>query len=182
MFCRCLGARKLGHMAVLCTREGEDGRTELACIAGPFWPFTMCVTMPLILVISGLVAVKLLGHHAPFVIVIWLVTLLTMITFLLLTGCSDPGILRRYGERPTPGSHPVETNRWRWSDQAQTYRPPGASYDSDCGVIIEGFDHVCPWTGTGIGAANMAYFQTFVCCLCVCIVIDIALAVGVVAV
>ena len=58
------------------------------------------------------------------------------------------------------------------------YRPPGAQYDSDCGVVIEGFDHVCPWTGTGIGAANLGAFHTFVSCLCVCLILDVLLLVG----
>jgi len=31
-------------------------------------------------------------------------------------------------------------SEWRWSDQAQTYRPPGSAYDRDCGVVIEDFD------------------------------------------
>lgn len=37
-------------------------------------------------------------------------------------------------------------SNWRWSDQANTYRPPGATYDRDCGVVIKEFDHTCPWT------------------------------------
>ena len=53
-----------------------------------------------------------------------------------------------------------------------------AQYDSDCGVVIEGFDHVCPWTGTGIGARNMNAFHTFVSCLCVCLIFDVLLLVG----
>ena len=31
--CRCLGARKLGHLAVLATRTRDDGATELRCAA-----------------------------------------------------------------------------------------------------------------------------------------------------
>ena len=90
------------------------------------------------------------------------------------TSCRDPGVLRRRLEAP-----PVEDGKgvWRWSDQAQTYRPPLAQYDSDCGVVIEEFDHVCPWTGTAIGKRNMGAFKTFNGCLVVNIVVLAAVAV-----
>jgi len=48
---------------------------------------------------------------------------------LFYTGCKDPGILPRYTNQPT--------SSWRWNDQAKTYRPPGAIYDDECGVIVE---------------------------------------------
>ena len=75
----------------------------------------------------------------------------------------------------------TEQSGWRWSDQAQTYRPPRSSYDRDCGVVIEEFDHTCPWTGTGIGKANMPYFSTFVSCVCICLIFNILLMVGIFA-
>lgn len=68
---------------------------------------------------------------------------------------------------------------WRWSDQAATYRPPRSVYDRDCGLVIEEFDHTCPWTGTGIGKQNMPYFTVFVTSICVCLVFNIMLMVGV---
>ena len=55
------------------------------------------------------------------------------------------------------------------------------SYDRDCGVVIEEFDHTCPWTGTGIGKANMPYFSTFVSCVCICLIFNILLMVGIFA-
>ena len=35
------------------------------------------------------------------------------------------------------------------------------SHVRDCGVIIDDFDHTCPWTGTGIGGKNMPFFTAF---------------------
>ena len=49
--------------------------------------------------------------------------------------------------------------------------------NSDCGVVIEEFDHVCPWTGTAIGKRNMGAFKTFNGCLVVNIVVLAAVAV-----
>jgi len=74
-------------------------------------------------------------------------------------------VLRRHPDKPK--------SNWRWNDQARTFRPPGAVYDEDLGLIVVGFDHVCPWTGTGIGEKNICAFHTFVTTLCVCIVIDV---------
>ena len=47
---------------------------------------------------------------------------------------------------------------YRRSDQAKSFRPLDSVYDRDCGVIIDDFDHTCPWTGTGIGGKNMPFF------------------------
>eukprot|EP00977_Amphora_coffeiformis_P030400 scaffold46737_cov168-Amphora_coffeaeformis.AAC.1 len=43
-----------------------------------------------------------------------------------------------------------------------SFRPPGALYCRECGVLIQEYDHLCPWTGTGIGRGNMCAFKTFV--------------------
>jgi DHHC palmitoyltransferase len=40
---------------------------------------------------------------------------------------------------------------WFWNEQVGSYRPPGALYCRECGVLIQDYDHLCPWTGTGIG-------------------------------
>jgi DHHC palmitoyltransferase len=41
---------------------------------------------------------------------------------------------------------------WFWNEQVGSYRPPGALYCRECGVLIQEYDHLCPWTGTGIGS------------------------------
>mmetsp|Transcript_65513 Transcript_65513/g.112619 ORF Transcript_65513/g.112619 Transcript_65513/m.112619 type:complete len:154 (-) Transcript_65513:91-552(-) len=81
------------------------------------------------------------------------------------------GIVRRYTEEPP------NTTGWRWSDQAQSFRPRTSRYDRDCGLVIDEFDHTCPWTGTGIGRDNMIYFQVFTSCVCGCLIFNIILMV-----
>lgn len=51
-------------------------------------------------------------------------------------------------------------------------------YDPDTAVIVEGFDHTCPWTGTAIGKKNMLAFQCFVTLVFVCLIFDIILLTG----
>mmetsp|Transcript_11932 Transcript_11932/g.28582 ORF Transcript_11932/g.28582 Transcript_11932/m.28582 type:complete len:116 (-) Transcript_11932:171-518(-) len=75
---------------------------------------------------------------------------------------------------------------WFWNEQVGSYRPPGALYCRECGVrkswllehyntfvqstkfvafslqvLIQDYDHLCPWTGTGIGRKNMLAFKIF---------------------
>ena len=71
-------------------------------------------------------------------------------------GCSNPGVLKRHAEPPEG-----ETG-WRWSEQSQSYYPPGATYCRESQVIVHGYDHFCPWTGTTIAGGNMKYFTMFV--------------------
>ena len=97
--------------------------------------------------------------------IVWALSVLCLVTALSCVAFRDPGVLRRHPEKP-------EAN-WRWNVQARTFRPPGACYDEDLGLVVEGFDHVCPWTGTGIGERNICAFHTFVTTLCVCIVVDV---------
>jgi len=174
-FCKCLGARRLGYMAVLRWKNvkgkpapmpgGAVRRTKLLCIVGPFWPFTLCVTFPLIFLISGAIGIAVLPDRALVTKIVWAASVVCLVTALSCVAFRDPGILRRHPEKPEPN--------WRWNDQARTFRPPGACYDEDLGLVVEGFDHVCPWTGTGIGQKNMGAFHCFVTLLCVCIVLDV---------
>jgi hypothetical protein len=77
---------------------------------------------------------------------------------------------------------------WYWNEQVGSYRPPGALYCRECGVsrscynylgrivssfgpcansfflqvLVQEYDHLCPWTGTGIGHDNIQAFKVFV--------------------
>jgi len=50
---------------------------------------------------------------------------------------------------------------WFWNEQVGSFRPPGALYCRECKVLIQDYDHLCPWTGTGIGRGNMFFFKGF---------------------
>jgi DHHC palmitoyltransferase len=99
-----------------------------------------------------------------------------------MVSCRDPGLMERVTDE--------EAGRggWYWNEQVGSFRPPGALYCRECGVserlfqvklerspiilenlmsylgqvLIEGYDHLCPWTGTGIGHGNMMAFKAFV--------------------
>eukprot|EP00565_Helicotheca_tamesis_P007378 CAMPEP_0185727030 /NCGR_PEP_ID=MMETSP1171-20130828/2831_1 /TAXON_ID=374046 /ORGANISM="Helicotheca tamensis, Strain CCMP826" /LENGTH=331 /DNA_ID=CAMNT_0028395501 /DNA_START=150 /DNA_END=1145 /DNA_ORIENTATION=+ len=191
--CSRLGAGRVGNMAVLKERsvlveeevvdeeagEGEDEpkttvrrvyKNKIEIVVGPYWPFMMCVTYPLIFGVSGLTAVKAIPGKHPIFIAAWSACTFGLIYSLFSVGCRDPGILTRHRSPPHAS--------WRWNDQAQTYRPRRAVYDTDCACVIEEFDHTCPWTGTGIGKKNMTAFQSFVALIFICLIMDILLLTG----
>ena len=196
----CCGARRVGNMTLLWQDMGssddedeggaeEQGRPrprrrdlrpsaarrfERVCMVGPFWPCMVFITYPLITVaVYGILFVVF--PATPWVVRVPLM-LLTLFVLVALgfTACSNPGLVKRHAERPdTP-----DGATWVYSDQAKTYRPLGAIYCSDCGVIVEEFDHLCPWTGTAIGAGNMPYFNTFVSSLCCLLTLALGVALG----
>lgn len=72
------------------------------------------------------------------------------------TASTDPGLVVRRPDKPADG-----TNRWSYDDRTETWRPVTARFADDCGVLVDGYDHTCPWTGTAIGAGNIFYFYVF---------------------
>jgi hypothetical protein len=153
--CPYLGAGRVGNMAVLHSstewveemeQDEETGekqvrrftRPRLNIVVGPYWPMLLFVTYPIIFAVSGwaFVTAILPGKLPAIVVLFWLACTVGLITALAFTGFRDPGILYRHDSPPPQGE-----NTWRWSDQAQSYRPRGAYFDSDTFVIVEDFDH-----------------------------------------
>lgn len=75
---------------------------------------------------------------------------------LFMVSCRDPGLIKRRTVQDP------EANAFLWNEQVGSYRPPDALYCRECQVLIEDYDHLCPWTGTGIGKKNMFAFKAFV--------------------
>jgi hypothetical protein len=153
--CPYLGAGRVGNMAVLHSstewveeveQDEETGekqvrrftRPRLNIVVGPYWPMLCFVTYPLIFGVSGWAFyMAILPGKLPVMLVIfWLTCTTGLISALAFTAFRDPGILYRHDSPPPDGE-----NSWRWSDQAQSYRPRGAYFDSDTFVIVEEFDH-----------------------------------------
>jgi hypothetical protein len=146
-------------------------RPKLLWVVGPYWPVNVFITFPLILGISFLTVFRGLRGQSIAVIITWSLCMFTLLFALTMVACRDPGILYRHDQRP-PGE---DAESWRWNDQSRTYRPVKAKFDPECAVVIEDFDHTCPWTGTAIGARNMFWFKIFVWMLPVCIAYTIVI-------
>ena len=153
LWCPRFSAGRVGNMAVLhqvnewveqVEEDEETGeqrtrrftRPRLVWLMGPYWPMLIFVTYPLILGVSFWTLVTSIPRVPPVIQVVWALLTLGLIYALAMTAFRDPGIMHRYHQPP-----PESEQNWRWCDAAQTYRPRGAMYDPDCGVVVEGFDH-----------------------------------------
>lgn len=130
-------------------------KREIQFIVGPFWPMLLGITYPLIFGVSGLTLFVGLPYRAWYIKLGWAVLTILLIRALFNTGFRDPGILTRHKDPPEDENEEeediprrrvgfrwgTEGGPWRWSEQAQSYRPRNASYDPDTAVIVEEFDH-----------------------------------------
>jgi DHHC palmitoyltransferase len=186
--CRCAG--RVGNMIVLFQRNRVPyydpitdttlQRPELIVVLGPYWMVLLFVTIPIFALFTVYTFFHVIRHDQPkMVLVIHILTTIGLFGSLLMVGCRNPGILYRqstlpvqrqsYSNHQIPHStyhhrhhHPRNVDEWQWNDQAMTYRPSKAKYDAECAVVIEQFDHTCPWTGTAIGKNNIVWFRVFI--------------------
>ena len=154
-------------MVVLLQRNTATAhRPKLLVVLGPYWMVLVFVTIPIFALLSTYTFISVTrNENSTTLIVLHLLTTLGLFISLFMVGCQDPGILYRYSAPPVPSlttSSNSDETEWQWNDQALTYRPLRAKYDSECAVVIEQFDHTCPWTGTAIGKKNMFWFRIFV--------------------
>lgn len=178
-FCSKFGVGRVGNMIILAQRMEEfhdqatgttARRPRLLWVVGPYWMVFLCVTLPIFSLLSFWTAyTNILDKSLP-VLITWAICTGGLFLSLFMVSCRDPGILYRHAEPPTG-----DEEDWRWNDQALTYRPVGAKYDPDCAVVIEQFDHTCPWTGTAIGKRNMLWFRVFVLFVGIDLVYNVAL-------
>ncbi len=151
--CGCLRAGRVGNMAVLAqttetvqeeiydadagqmtTRSSE--RPKLLWVVGPYWWVNLFITFPLIFGVSGWICYAKILDSDLAVIITWSIGTFLMVFSLCMISCRNPGILYRHPQIPRG----VEGD-WRWNDQARTYRPASARFDTECQVVVEGFDH-----------------------------------------
>jgi len=157
-YCCCGARRRVGGMFFLLERP--DGSPII--VAGPCWPFCTFITVPLILLVAALVSYFIIFGYGGYAVMPWWVSLiyfpfviLTLVA-LFLVSCRDPGMVEKVPDEE------AAANGWYWNEQTSSFRPPGAMYCRECKVLIQDYDHLCPWTGTGIGKGNMLAFKVFV--------------------
>ena len=165
-------AERVGNMTILWqrpvgNRNGDVNATDdeppkILVVAGPLWFVTLFVTVPLIVGISTvLYTLYLRNLEGVWIPIVWATTLGICLICLAKTSLSNPGIFPRH-------SAPLADD-WIWNDQTLTFRPPTTKYDPVCACMVEGFDHVCPWVGTAVGAGNMMWFKLFVAMVTICL-------------
>lgn len=154
-FCCCATSR-IGEMLVL--SEKKDGTPRI--IAGPEWPMCICCTVPMIIIGSALITYYIFVDADDQIVPLWILPIYLIIVIVTLlslffVGCRDPGLLERCTDEEAAESG------WFWNEQCGSFRPSHATYCKELKVLIEDYDHVCPWTGTAIGKGNMLAFRFF---------------------
>ena len=151
----------IGNMPVLLSNP--DGSPCL--IVGSWWPFCAGITVPLIVGAVTIVATFLLVPRAPlYITLIYFALVAVTLSALFSVSCRNPGLVSKrekvVGENVSTDN--VDRSKWIWNDRVKSFRPRGGLYCDTNDVVVEEYDHFCPWTGTSIGGGNMTAFKIFV--------------------
>ena len=157
----CCCFQRVGNLIVICETPRRRGvKRNLLCVVGPYWQMMVCVTTPLIAGPCIGVIFFMYNQEVPVgLIIAFAVAALLTLLFLWKTATTDPGLVVRYSKEPPESTE--QAHRWAWDDRTQSWRVLSARYAEDCRVLVDGYDHTCPWTGTAIGAGNIRWFYLF---------------------
>lgn len=163
--CGLVKIRKIGCIYILAEWTRKDGKKSYL-VLGPYWHF-LVVTLIALAAITGMVYGVVIPEAYASERFLGLAFAVLAIASLLATAVCDPGIFPRY-------SKPLAMD-WTFSEYAQSYRPPGVIYCQQCQVLIEDYNHFCPWSGIVIGKGNEPYFRVFVVALTISLLYDTVL-------
>lgn len=180
------------------------------CVTGPeivdskFNAFTWCaITLPSAFYFS--VCGPFLWSTDSWMPIVTLILLIFCITFLILTSCTDPGIIPRYalrlcvdglaektaiatgcrdvnidivnGTRDEQIMTSLECRGYRWCSFCKMIQPPRAKHCRDCDCCVLRNDHHCPFVNNCVGQRNYRYFYGFILSL-LCLGISVFAGIG----
>ncbi|KAH8091968.1 hypothetical protein JL720_5544 [Aureococcus anophagefferens] len=59
------------------------------------------------------------------------------------------------------------------AEYAHAFRPPGTIFCQECQILVEDYNHFCPWSGTAIGKGNERYFTAYLAAVVASLVFDL---------
>ncbi|CEF68520.1 Palmitoyltransferase [Strongyloides ratti] len=172
----------------------HEGRNRFFCDGRIFMSkevSLLFLTLFLIITVTGL----FLGFDGPYLFknvspaipIIVCILFIFVITCLLKTSLTEPGIIPRASSREV-----IEIDRQseeaglgrnvrqpktvvingihfklKYCNTCRIYRPPRSSHCSICDNCILNFDHHCPWVGNCVGLRNYRYFYFFIVSLAI---------------
>ena len=135
----------------------------------PYMPFLVLL---LINSVSGVFIAFPLAFYTqegnPALLILWLIMIILVNVFLVLTSTTDPGII------PPVTTHSVDVLKMNFVVQNSSFvklkywytwnivRPPRTVHWEPCGWCIERMDHHCPWLGGCVGKRNYLFFILFI--------------------
>ena len=164
------------------TAKGWKGNNTILCngriIGGPqkqnFLYTLILIVVPSIL-FTGFVSVNYINEHQMYyVLIIYLLLMITSLVSFTLTFVSDPGIIPRnvIVSNAMDYKGPIHLKQRllisgrlheiKWCGTCKIFRPTRSFHCYICNNCVERFDHHCPWIGNCIGLRNYAYFSLFV--------------------
>lgn len=176
----CCYRKQIGNMYVCCEKTDREGRPGIRCAWPACWAMQI-FTQSLVWGIAGLVFWFSFPEHHPWVWVVGGLLLFLTSYSLFRVGTSDPGILPIY--RSASGEPPLSyPDKAQWTQYGKV--GPDAfvlvpermrtTWCSESLILVHGYDHFCPWTGTTIAGGNLKCFQTFLSSLCsLCVFVGI---------
>jgi hypothetical protein len=75
-------------------------------------------------------------YTATWVLALYYPVVLFTLVSLACVSCRDPGLMERVTDEE------AGEGGWFWNEQVGSYRPPGALYCRECGVLIQDYDHL----------------------------------------
>jgi len=161
-----------------------NGRIVMGRQAGIFY-VTLFLVIGTSALFFGFDCPYLAREISPALPVVGAVLFIFVLSNLLKTSFSDPGIIPRatiaeaeYIEReieqpagaggayrPPPRTKEIQVKgqsvKLKFCFTCKIFRPPRASHCSICDNCVERFDHHCPWVGNCVGKRNYRYFYLF---------------------
>ena len=151
--------QKIGNNKVLCGNKFLVGKKYYHIIFS-----ILLLTLPTGIYISSMIKINTVS--TIFFIIINILLYILIFIFLLIGGCSDPGIVERNNEfafydnrksiiKVNIQGHMINLN---YCYTCFHFRPPRTSHCAECDNCVQNFDHHCLWMGTCVGKRNYKYF------------------------
>ena len=170
---------RIGNNKIICGNKFFVGKKYYHI----FFSFIL-LSLPTSIYISALI--KINSKLIIFFIILTILFYIPILVFLIIGGCSDPGILERNNEyayydnrksiiKVNIQGHMTNLN---YCYTCFHFRPPRTSHCAECDNCVENFDHHCLWMGTCVGKRNYRYFYLVVTLTTFCGLIQMFSSIG----
>ena len=170
---------KIGNNKIICCNKCFVGKKYYHILIS-----FILLSLPTSIFISALA--KIDSKLIILFIIIVLIIYIPIVIFLLLGGCSDPGILERNNEyayydnrksviKVNIQGHMTNLN---YCYTCFHFRPPRTSHCAECDNCVENFDHHCLWMGTCVGKRNYKYFYFVISLTTLCALFQLFTSIG----